>query len=192
MLRHCQYAHRYLAEVQYRFNRRYDLSFILKRLIKAGVDSIEENRAARSLLAASRANAMTFEKCAIAYINVKSPEWVNATHIHQWSTTLVTYAYPIISKLLVQDVKQSHIMLIPEPIGQTKTETAVRLRGRREKILDWSTVSGYRPEEIRNAGKVIWILCWQSPAKEPRPHPLPHCHLSRSAHSCWYLGRSTA
>ena len=62
MLRHCQYAHRYLAEVQYRFNRRYDLSFILKRLIKAGIDSIEENRAARSLLAASRANAMTFEK----------------------------------------------------------------------------------------------------------------------------------
>ncbi len=115
--------------------------------IKAGVDPIEENRAARSLLAASRANAMTFEQCAIAYINVKSPEWVNAKHIQQWSNTLATYAYPVIGKLLVRDVGQAHVMQILEPIWTTKTETAVRLRGRLEKILAYATVNKYRTGE---------------------------------------------
>jgi integrase len=112
--------------------------------VRAGIDPIEEGRAARSLLAASRAGALTFEQCAARYINIKSPEWVNLKHIQQWSNTLETYAFPVIGELLVRDVDQPHIMQILEPIWNEKTETAVRLRGRLEKILDWATVSGYR------------------------------------------------
>ncbi len=112
--------------------------------VKAGIDPIEANRAARSLLAASRAGAQTFGQCAVAYINIKSAEWVNAKHVRQWGSTLATYAYPIIGKLLVRDVGQAHVMQILEPIWSTKTETATRLRGRLEKILDWATISGYR------------------------------------------------
>lgn len=112
--------------------------------IKAGIDPIEENRVARSLLVASRASAMTFEQCAIKYINVKSPEWRGAKNIQQWSNTLATYAYPVIGKLLVRDVDQPHIMQILEPIWSTKTKTAVKLRGRLERILDWATVNKYR------------------------------------------------
>jgi integrase len=115
--------------------------------IKQGVDPIEEGRAARSLLAADRASALTFEQCAFAYIGVKESEWVNVKHAQQWRNTLSTYAYPLIGKLLVRDVKQSHVMLILEPIWAGKTETAVRLRGRLEKILDWATVRGYRTGE---------------------------------------------
>ncbi len=109
-----------------------------------GIDPVEAKRTARSLLAASRAGAVTFNQCAVAYIKVKSPEWVNAKHVQQWSNTLSTYAYPIIGELIIRDVSQAHVMQILEPIWSIKTETAVRLRGRLEKILDWATVSGYR------------------------------------------------
>ncbi len=112
--------------------------------IKAGIDPIQEGRAVRSQLAAGRASALTFEQCAIKYINVKSPEWKGAKNIQQWSSTLETYAYPVIGKLLVRDVDQPHIMQILEPIWATKTKTAVKLRGRLEKILDWATVNKYR------------------------------------------------
>lgn len=50
----------------------------------------------------------------------------------------------MIGDLLVQDIDTPHVMAVLEPIWKTKTETAVRLRGRLESILDWATVRGYR------------------------------------------------
>jgi integrase len=115
--------------------------------IKSGIDPIEEGRAARNALSAARAIALTFEQCADAYISVKESEWANAKHASQWRNTLVTYAFPIIGKMLVRDVEQPHVLRILEPIWSTKTETASRLRGRIETILDWATVRGYRKGE---------------------------------------------
>ena len=62
----------------------------------------------------------------------------------QWRTTLVTYADPVIGRLLVRDVQQAHILKILEPIWTTKTETASRLRGRIENVLDYASARGYR------------------------------------------------
>ena len=62
----------------------------------------------------------------------------------QWRTTLVTYADPIIGRLLVRDLQQAHILKILEPIWTTKTETASRLRGRIENVLDYASARGYR------------------------------------------------
>lgn len=121
-----------------------DAARIARDKIRNGIDPIEEGRAARSALAASRASAMTFEQCASAYIAVKEAEWANAKHGQQWRNTLKTYAYPVVSKLLVRDIGQTHILRILEPIWSTKTETATRLRGRIESVLDWATVRGYR------------------------------------------------
>ncbi len=117
---------------------------IARDKIRNGIDPIEEGRAARSALAASRASAMTFEQCALAYIAVKEAEWANAKHGQQWRNTLETYAYPVVGKLLARDVGQTHVLKILEPIWSTKTETATRLRGRIESVLDWATVRGYR------------------------------------------------
>lgn len=112
--------------------------------IKIGIDPIEENRAARSTLAAARAAALTFEQCAVAYIAAKQTEWKNKKHGDQWRNTLATYAYPTIGKVFARDVDQAHVMRVLEPIWGTKTETATRLRGRIESILDWATVRKYR------------------------------------------------
>lgn len=118
-----------------------------RNLIEQGIDPIAQRAAARSALAASRGAEITFDECARKFIETKSVEWKNQKHGAQWSTTLETYASPIVGKLQVRDVTLAHIIKILEPIWTTKTETATRLRGRVESVLDWATVRGYRHGE---------------------------------------------
>ena len=112
--------------------------------IENGVDPIERRREAIARLQASHATEKTFEEAANAYISTHQDSWKNAKHRAQWNSTLQTYAYPVIGRLLVRDITQAHILQALEPIWREKNETAVRLRGRIESILDWSTVRGYR------------------------------------------------
>jgi hypothetical protein len=69
--------------------------------------------------------------------------WRNVKHAQQWRNTLSTYAYPSIGGSLVRDIELSHVLSILEPIWKTKTETATRLRGRLEQILDWAIARGH-------------------------------------------------
>jgi integrase len=115
--------------------------------IKEGIDPIEDARAKRSALYAARAASMTFSEAASAYIAMKESEWNNAKHTQQWTNTLRTYAYPLIGSIYVREIDQSHVMRVLEPIWKTKNETATRVRGRIENILDWARVSGYRSGE---------------------------------------------
>jgi integrase len=115
-----------------------------RKSLRDGIDPIEVRKEAYSAKVASNASALTFEQCAAAYIAAKEPEWKNAKHGEQWRNTLATYAYPIIGKILVRDVEQAHILRILEPIWTTKTETASRLRGRLENVIDYATARGYR------------------------------------------------
>lgn len=120
---------------------------ITKDKIKAGIDPIEERRAARSALIASRAAAVTFSDAAAQYIATKEVGWKNVKHGAQWRSTLETYAYPVLGKMLVSDVETSHVMRVLEPIWTAKNETASRLRGRIESVLDWAAVRHYRKGE---------------------------------------------
>lgn len=115
-----------------------------RHAIVEGRDPVAERAAARSALAAQRGAEITFDECARKFIEAKSAEWKNAKHGAQWSATLTTYASPIVGTLQVRDVALAHIVKILEPIWTTKTETATRLRGRIESVLDWATVRGYR------------------------------------------------
>lgn len=115
-----------------------------RKLLRDGVDPIDQRQSAKSAIIAARASALTFEQCSTAFIAAKEPEWKNAKHGAQWRSTLATYAYPVIGKILVRDVDQTHVLQILEPIWTTKTETATRLRGRIESVLDFATARGYR------------------------------------------------
>ena len=115
-----------------------------RELVRQGINPIDAKQAARSAAAAARAASKTFAECAVNCIDAKSPEWASIKHLGQWRNTIETFANPVIGNLLVQDVNTPHVMAILEPIWKTKTETAVRLRGRLESILDWATVRGYR------------------------------------------------
>lgn len=131
-----------------------ELARAAREKVKAGIDPIEESRAARSAQAASRAAALTFEQCAAKYIEANASGWKNAKHAQQWANTLEQHAYPVMGGLLVRDVALPHVLAVLEPIWTTKTETASRLRGRIETVLAWATVRKYRsgdnPAQWRN------------------------------------------
>lgn len=112
--------------------------------IAQGVDPIAERHAAKAKLRAKQATDKTFRQAAESYIETQSVTWRNPKHRAQWASTLETYAYPFMGDLLLQDVGQDHVLAALEPIWKIKTETASRLRGRIESVLDWATVRGYR------------------------------------------------
>lgn len=112
--------------------------------IEAGQDPILERQRTQSSLRVAQALEKTFQWCAEQYIEAQGDSWRNAKHRSQWASTLATYAYPIIGKVLVRDVAQANVLAVLEPIWKDKTETAKRLRGRLEQVLDWATVRHYR------------------------------------------------
>ncbi|ABA04757.1 phage integrase [Nitrobacter winogradskyi Nb-255] len=116
-----------------------------------GLDPIEDRNARKLAFVAERetqkANATTFRQCAEAYIKAHQAGWKSAKHGSQWAATLERYAYPVIGNVPVALVDRNHIMKILEPIWTTKTETASRVRGRIEKVLDRARAIGLREAE---------------------------------------------
>lgn len=119
----------------------------MRALIDAGVDPIKRKHELRSQLRVEQEVMKTFRDAAQAYLEAHADTWKNAKHRVQWSSTLETYVYPKIGDLLVRDVDQVGVLSVLEPIWKTKNETASRVRGRIEAILDWSKVRGYRTGE---------------------------------------------
>ena len=72
-------------------------------------------------------------------------ELQNAKHRAQWRTTLETYALPLIGKSPVNEITVNEVHDILKPIWKDKTETASRLRGRVERVLDYAIVKGMMP-----------------------------------------------
>ncbi len=86
----------------------------------------------------------TFSECATGYISDHADGWRNPKHRQQWANTLKAYAEPTIGNLPVDAINIQHIKSVLDPIWKTKTETASRVRGRIEAILDWAATHGYR------------------------------------------------
>jgi integrase len=118
-----------------------------RKLRHEGIDPIEARRAERARARLEEAKAITFKQCAEAYINSHRAGWRNGKHAGQWSATLATYAFPLIGGLPVQSVDTGLVLKVLEPIWTAKPETAGRLRGRIENILDWAKARGYREGE---------------------------------------------
>ena len=110
--------------------------------LSQGIDPIEENRAARRKMIADLAAALNFQEAAKRYIDSQEPSWKNGKHVQQWRNTIDTYAVPKIGALPVGDVGLTDVLAVLEPIWRRKTETASRLRGRIESILDWAAARG--------------------------------------------------
>ncbi|WP_230946257.1 tyrosine-type recombinase/integrase [Burkholderia cepacia] len=142
--------------------------------IASGIDPVLARKEAASRLRASQAYEITFEDAAKRFIKAKAPEWKNTKHGDQWRNTLAEYAYPKLGSLMVRHVARPHVMEVLEPIWTTKTETASRLRGRIEAILDWARVKGFRDEGINPAawrGNLDKLLSAPKKTKRVRNHP---------------------
>jgi integrase len=112
-----------------------------------GWDPITERDAKKAARAASAATVITFEQCAKAYITSYEAGWRNPKHRQQWRNTLDTYVYPVFGAVPIGEVDTVRVLEALTPIWYEKTETANRIRGRIETILDFATVKGLRQGE---------------------------------------------
>jgi integrase len=115
-----------------------------RRLRLNGIDPIAARQADRQQAKLDAAKVMTFKACAEGYIAAHRAGWKNPKHAAQWPATLGGFVYPIFGNLPVQEVDVGLVMKAIEPIWTTKPETAGRVRGRIESVLDWATARGYR------------------------------------------------
>ncbi len=150
-----------------------------------GKDPLTVRESVRESLRLEQARQVTFEKCAGQYIDANESEWKNAKHRQQWRNTLATYAYPIIGALQVRSIDAPLVLRVlrqavqtdkgPKPLWTAKPETAGRLRGRLETILEWARVNGYRTGEnpARWAGELEHSL----PERKDRNNRTHHASL---------------
>jgi integrase len=115
-----------------------------RKLRVQGIDPIAAREAERTKAALEAARAMTFDQCRDAYIAAHRAGWRNVKHASQWTNTLTTYATPVFGKVPVAAIDTALVMKVVEPLWAVKSETASRVRGRIEVILDWATVRGFR------------------------------------------------
>jgi integrase len=151
-----------------------------KALKLEGVDPIEARVKARQDAALEAARGVTFEDCAGRYIAAHEAGWRNPVHRAQWKSTLATYAYPTIGKLPVSAVDTALVLRVLEPVWHDKPETAGRVRGRIERILDWAAVRGYRRGDnpARWRGHLAQLLPSRGKIRAVKHHPaLPYKDL---------------
>ena len=151
-----------------------------RAFVKEGKDPIIERD--REKAANSPDDVPTFSGCREAYIKAHAPAWSNPKHAQQWTNTLKTYAEPVIGKLPVNLVDDDHVYSILDAIWLDKTETAVRLRGRIERVLAWAEAKGYRkglPNPARRDGPLAIALPKPSKIKKVQHHKsLPYPELN--------------
>ena len=124
----------------------------IQGMVAQGIDPIQQKvkdsatKEADELVNAFNAvkDEATFKVVALEYIDTKKAEWKNPKHTAQWLNTLVTYAFPKIGSMPVDNIDTQHILKVLKPIWNTKTETASRVRGRIELILDYAEVQKWR------------------------------------------------
>lgn len=121
-----------------------DRARLARSLIRSGIDPIDQRTSNKETIVAAAAKSLTFAKAAEKFIAAHEDSWSNAKHRLQWVSTIGTYANPIIGQLPVAAIEQRHILQILNPIWRSKTETASRLRGRIEQVLNWAKVQGLR------------------------------------------------
>ena len=110
----------------------------------SGTDPLQAREAEREAARLAAAEQLPFNEAAARFIAEHETTWRNIKHAQQWRSTLETYAFPVFGHLNVGDIEQQHVLRALAPIWKIKTETATRLRGRIEQILDWSTAHGHR------------------------------------------------
>lgn len=145
----------------------------LRRRIRKGVDPLESQRAERERIRLEAASAQTFKDCAEAFIASHRAGWSNAKHAEQWVSTLSAYVYPEIGDLPVQQVCTAAILRILEPIWSLKPETAKRVQGRIENVMDWATARKLRAGDnpARWRGNLEMLLPALSKSRRVQHHP---------------------
>jgi integrase len=112
----------------------------------------------------------TFGECATEFITSMEKSWRNEKHRAQWSSTLKTYGKDIWNKQISQ-IETQDVLDLLKPIWHEKPETAARVRGRIERVIEYANASGKRswaPNPAAWKGHLRAVL--PAPAKLSRGH----------------------
>lgn len=144
-----------------------------RKLVSDGIDPIEDRKAARVDAAIAAPDGLLFRTAAIDYIDTHKSSWKNIKHAQQWENTLETYAYPVMGDADVANIDTSMVVRVLQPIWSKKPETASRVRGRIEAILDSAKALGKRVGEnpARWRGHLDKILPKRNKARNVKHHP---------------------
>jgi integrase len=147
-----------------------ELAAEARQLRAEGIDPIERRRSERLAVKIASAKVTTFAQAATQYIAAHEVSWKNQKHAAQWTSTLKLYVYPLFGDLPVQEINTGLIMQVLVPIWTSKPETASRVRGRIETILDWATVRQLRQGDnpARWRGHIEHLLPAKAKLREPR------------------------
>jgi integrase len=162
-----------------------DVAAIYRLKVKARIDPLAERDAAAAQAAAEAHAALAakvkFRDLAKTFLEGKEGSWRNAKHRQQWHNTLTTYAYPVIGDMPVGEIETPHVLSVIEPIWKDKPETANRVRGRIEAILDAARVRGYRkgdnPAQWR--GHLAQILPARTQLSRGHHQALPYAEMPK-------------
>ncbi|CUI38580.1 Prophage CP4-57 integrase [Achromobacter xylosoxidans] len=156
-----------------------------RALLADGIDPVDNRERMLAELserdARDRAQQVTFKAAAETYIKANRAGWKNSKHLQQWENTLATYAYPVFGSVPVGEVDDAAVLKVLQPIWETKTETASRLRGRIECILDAAKARKLRQGEnpARWRGHLDKLLPKPAKVAKVRHHPaMPYGELS--------------
>ena len=116
----------------------------LREKIQEGINPLIEKQRLANQILAERISRKTFRECSETFIDEVLSKDVSRKSIQQWTNTLSTYAFPILGNIPVSEITKSQLIEVLKPIWETKHETASRLRGRIERILDNAAAYGYR------------------------------------------------
>jgi integrase len=116
-------------------------------LLHQGIDPLERRRAERTAAKVAAATAVTFDQAAEQCIAAQRAGWRNDKSREQWQASLRDYVSPVLGTLPVSAIDTALVMKVLEPIWTSKPETARRIRGRIERILDWAKAREYRTGE---------------------------------------------
>ena len=145
-----------------------------RRALLAGEDPIKKRQAEKDSRRLDAAKRITFDKAAEAFIESHRAGWKNAKHVSQWQNTLRDYASPVFGTLPVAAIDTSLVMqaLERDKLWTTKPETASRVRGRIESVLDWATTRGHRTGEnpARWKGHLDNLLPARTKVKKVKHH----------------------
>ncbi|MEH2473642.1 integrase [Nitrobacteraceae bacterium AZCC 2161] len=161
-----------------------------RRLRLNGGDPIETKRASKVAARVEAAKAITFGAAAKRFIKANAPGWKNGKHAAQWNMTLLgidpngkpaknDYCKSI-RDLPIPAIDTTLVLRIIEPIWATKTETANRIRGRIEAVIDAAKSKGeFKGENpARWKGHLDNLLPATSKVRKVRNHPaLPYRQL---------------
>jgi integrase len=162
-----------------------------RRLLAAGIDPIAYRKAAVAEAKAEAARSTTFGAFAESFIEGKKAGWRNPKHAAQWRMTLLGVGPDgsparhdycrALRGLPIGAIDVDAVLKVLTPVWQKKPETAVRIRGRIESVLDAAKVRGLREGEnpARWKGGLALLLPAQGKVRAVRHHPaLPHADVA--------------